>query len=383
MFGTHDFGLTADQEERARALHEGSVIVDLMFHGPCGYRSFTDEMVQLIKDHLASDGDRMATWRFGVEVPERMAIEGRLDEYQSCWDQSGITGGNRDISWDTPESGIRAFAHSQALYDALPWLCKVDSAEDIRAAKRRGEHAFFLGTQDAGRFHGRIDMLRAAHDAGMRMVQLTYNGENDVGCGCTVDDDTGLKPFGRDFLRAMNDLRMIVDVSHCGERTTLDACAASDAPVIASHSSAAAVHPHARAKGDRELEAIAGSGGIVGIFALPAFLGPDRRTSIEDMLDHVDHLVAVAGADRVCLGLDWPLQLPKWALREVTQPGAMSDGGFRAEDALDDERNLIGFDDYRDTPNITRGLVARGYDDAAIRDILGGNALRLIEEVIG
>jgi membrane dipeptidase len=383
MFGAHDFGLTAAQEGRARALHEGSVIVDLMFHGPCGYRSFTDEMVDTIKAHMAEHGDRMATWVFGVEVPERMAIDGRLDDYRRCYDESDITGGNRDISWDTPEQAISAFAHSQALYDALPWLSKAFSAGDIRAAKGRGEHSTFLSTQDAGRFHGRIGMLRHAHDMGMRMVQLTYNLENDLGCGCTVANDEGLTGFGRKFVAEMNELRMIVDVSHCGGRTTLEACEASEAPVIASHTSAAAVHPHARAKDDRELDAIAATEGIVGIYAVPAFLGPGAETTIDDMLDHVDHLASVIGEDRVCLGLDWPLQLPKWALREVTLPGAMGPGGFRPEDNLDDERNLIGFDDYRDSPNITRGLVARGYDDEAIRGILGENALRLIETVIG
>jgi membrane dipeptidase len=379
-FGRHAFGLSDEQEQRARRLHDRSVIVDLMFHGPCGYRSFTEEMVAAIRDDLRRGGDRQATWVFGAELPERMALEGRLPDFRRCWDESGVTGGNRDISWHTRDGALSAFAHSQAMYDGLPWLSKARSAADIRAAKERGEHASFLSTQDAGRFRGRHDHLRLAHEMGMRMVQLTYNTANDVGSGCTAPEDRGLTAFGRTLVALMNELRMLVDVSHCGPRTTLDACAASDAPVIASHTSAAAVHAHARAKDDRQLEAIAATGGIVGIYALPAFLG---ATGIEGMLDHVDHLVSVVGADRVCLGLDWPLQLPKWALREVTQPAAMGPGGFRPQDGLDDTRNLVGFDDYRDAPNITRGLVARGYDDATIRGILGENALRAIEAVIG
>jgi membrane dipeptidase len=381
-FGIHDFGLSENEERRAFELHADAVIVDLMFHGACGYRGFTEDMIDRIKQHLAAHGDPLDTWRFGKELPERMALEGQFDEFRRCWDQSGITGGNRDISWHTAEGALSAFAHSQALYDGLPWLAKARSAADIRAAKARGEHATFLSTQDAGRFGSDLRRVRFAYEMGMRMVQLTYNSANEVGSGCTASEDGGLTAFGRRLVHTLNELGMLVDVSHCGARTSVDACSASDAPVIASHTSAAAVYPHARAKDDRVLEAIAQSGGIVGIYAVPFFLGPGSDTSIEDMLDHVDHLVSVVGADRVCLGLDWPLPLPKWALQEVT-PAATGSLGFRPEDGLDDTRNLVGFDDYRDTPNITRGLVSRGYDDEQIRGILGENALRLIGEVIG
>lgn len=381
-FGVYDFGLDDDGERRASELHAAAVIVDLMFHGASGYRVFTDAMVARIKEHLATHGDPFATWEFARNLPERMALAGEFDELRDCWDQSGITGGNRDISLRTRDGALAAVALSQALYDGLPWLTKARSAADIRAAKARGEHATFLSTQDAGRFGPDLGHVRLAHEVGMRQVQLTYNSDNALGSGCTAPADRGLTPFGREMVRTLNELGMLVDVSHCGRQTTLDACAASDAPVIASHTSATAVYSHARAKDDGELEAIAATGGVVGVYAVPFFLGPSDDASVEDMLDHVDHLVSLLGADHVCLGLDWPKQLPKWALEEVT-PAATKQMGFRSADKLDDARNLVGFDDYRDMPNITRGLVARGYSDGQIRGILGENALRVIEAVIG
>lgn len=382
-FGRYAFALDERSDAAARELHASALIVDLMFHGPCGYRSFTRAMVQEIADHLEQSGDRLATWEFGVRLPERMALDGRFPELRDCWDASGITAGSRDLSWHSPESGVATFAHAQALYDGLPWLGKALQAADIRAAHERGTHATFLSTQDAGRFGGRPDLVRLAHDVGLRMVQLTYNGRNQYGCGCTVPADEGLTGDGRDLVALLNDLRVIVDVSHCGPQTSRDACAASDAPVVASHTTARAVYDHDRGKSDRELEAVAGTGGVIGICALPAFLGVAGEATIDDLLDHIDHVVAVVGVEHVALGLDWPLQLPKWALRNVTQPAAEGGLGFRAEHGLDDTRNLVGFDDYRDAPNITRGLVARGYEDGQIRAILGENALRVFEAVVG
>lgn len=188
--------------------------------------------------------------------------------------------------------------------------------------------------------------------------------------------------FGVDVVRHCNSIGMIVDVSHCGHLTTLDACRHSQRPVNANHTAAKSIHPHARGKSNEALRAIADTGGVIGVVALPAFLTAERNPTIEHMLDHIDYISEVIGWRHVAIGTDWPLQAPEEIQLAVLSP-ANKAVGFRDQDRLDVTKRLTGFDDCRDLPNITRGLVKRGYSDEQIRGILGENALRVFEEVCG
>src|SRR5262249_20824962 len=160
---------------------------------------------------------------------------------------------------------------------------------------------------------------------------------------------------------------------------TLDACRVSRRPVSASHTAARGVFAHPRGKRDEELEAIADTGGVVGVVAIPAVLSAGKSPDIHHMLDHIDYIARRVGWQHVALGSDWPLQAPDSVIREVLQS---EDAKSRGQDPArsDVTRRLKGFDDCRDLPNVTRGLVKRGYDDVQIRGILGENALRMFAE---
>ena len=151
--------------------------------------------------------------------------------------------------------------------------------------------------------------------------------------------------------------------------------------MVASHTSAAAVYEVDRSKTDEELHALAETGGMIGIYAVPFFLAPDEGVTIEAMLDHVDYVAKLVGWQHVAIGTDWPLMADTATLERVFMPWTQ-EIGFRPEHNIGIE-NLVGFDDYRDFPNITRGLVARGYEDEQIKGILGENFLRVFEEVCG
>ena len=154
-------------------------------------------------------------------------------------------------------------------------------------------------------------------------------------------------------------------------------------PVIASHSCAQGVYAHPRGKSDEELRAIAASGGVIGVVTVPFFLAKLEEASIGTWLDHVDYIADLVGWEHVGVGTDWPMAGPKWTMERL--------GDFASETGFDPDahgtsgvtQNLAGFDDYRDFPNLTRGLVARGYSDEQVRAILGGNALRVFTEVLG
>ena len=381
-FASFDFGLSPEQEARAANLHRDAIVIDLLFQGPCGYRSFTADMEAEVEQVWESSQDLDKAQVFCTRLPIRRALEGGgLEEFRTCWDESGITGGNRQFMLSSPEAMAASFAVNQAQFDHLPWLVKALTASDFRQAKAEGRHAGYLSTQDTTGISQSVDVLDTLHDFGARMIGLTYNWQNYVGSGCTDRSDGGVTDFGARFIRRMNELGIVVDTAHSGRQTTLDACSTSSRPVIASHTSAEAVYRHDRAKSDVELRAIAESGGVIGIMAVPFFLSGAEGVTIEALMDHIDYIATLVGWQHVAIGTDWPLQQTKASLRRLDERAMRI--GFRQEHRIDSVTNLIGLDDYRDFPNITRGLVKRGYTDEQVLGVLGANALRVFQDVCG
>ena len=171
-----------------------------------------------------------------------------------------------------------------------------------------------------------------------------------------------------------------MDTGHCGYNTTMDACRYSKAPVIATHTGVEKVYFHNRCKSDDEIRAIADTGGVVGIFAMPWFIAEDpHNTTVEHFLDHIDYVVNLVGIDHVGIGTDWPMPQTKWMALAFKKYVAAS-MGFAPGDGPSVEW-IHGLKDYRSFINVTRGLVARGYSDEAVRKVLGENWLRVFEQV--
>jgi membrane dipeptidase len=380
-FGTYDFGLSAEQEERAARLHRESIVCDMLFQGPCGYRCFTPEMeAELAADFETHHNDLKYVFA-AMAMPFRRALAGEFPEFQSCWEASGVTAGNRQVATGFNDQTIWGWAAHTASFDRFPWLIRALTAADIRRAKAEGKIAGYISSQNTTEMGENLKLIEALHLLGLRMLQLTYNSMNFVGAGCTERTNAGVSIFGQRLIERMNELGIIVDTGHCGRQTTLDACSLSTQPVVASHTAAAGVYAVDRAKSDEELRALAATGGVIGIVAVPFFLAPGAGVTIEAMLDQIDYVATLVGWEHVGIGTDWPLQSSKEAVRHLDTGGA--EVGFRPEHNLDSRTNLIGFDDYRDFPNITRGLVKRGYSDEQIQGILGENFLRVFAQVCG
>jgi membrane dipeptidase len=375
-FADFDFALSKEQEARSRRLHADNIVVDLMFQGPCGYRSISDEMLGDVR--MAWDDTHSSTAFVSalVRITE-LAGEGKLPDYEAIWRESGLTASNLQVLGNPKDGGhlprLKEFA-------SHPSYSQILTADDIRRAKGEGRYGSFLNYQYLPDMPD-VGWLGDSWDVGVRMAGLTYNAPNQIGAGCTSDDQ-GLTPFGREVISEMNSLGILVDVAHAGPRTTIEACSQSKVPVVASHAAASALFPHARCKSDDELRAIADSGGLCGVLAAPVILTNDPPGDINLTLDHIDHIANTIGIDAVAVGSDWPLQLPKWILEPDGPLKAwLGEMGFTDEQVEQTELNLRGFDDYRDFPNITRGLVARGYSDEDIAKVLGGNAMRVFEAV--
>ncbi|NIK69417.1 membrane dipeptidase [Paenibacillus sp. BK720] len=379
----YDFQLTPEQEERALSIHERSIVIDLLFQGPLSPRVVPPEVSAQIKEECeALKDDPMAYSALPAKRLRQMSVRGELPAFKEEWYRSGITAGNREVDLSSPEAMITSMGEMQEQFDRFDWLVKALTADDIREAKRKGLKAGIVTSQDPGGLGKNLDLLEALHGFGLRVLQLTYNNQNAIASGCMELANGGVSNFGMTFIGRMNELGIVVDTSHCGEQTTLDACRLSAKPVIASHTGAHAIYPHRRCKSDAELRAIAATGGVIGVFAMPWFVyGDPHATTIDHVLDHIDYIVRLVGVDHVGIGTDWPMSDVDWSLvyfKEHIAPKL----GFARGDGPSTEL-VDGLEQYGLFINFTRGLVARGYSDEEVSKIIGGNWLRIFEQVWG
>lgn len=257
-----------------------------------------------------------------------------------------------------------AKAHTYRLLDAIeagvgrsPAAFMARKAADVAEAKRAGKLAAFLTIEGGEAIGESLDDLRAFYERGVRLMGLTWNRVNAIGRGADHPGPDGLTPFGRRVVAEMERLGMIVDASHLCDQALDELLALAERPVVASHSNSRSVCDHRRNLSDAQAERIASTGGLIGVTFAGVFVDSDpAKVSVSRVLDHVDRLVQVAGADHVGLGSDFD--------------------GFTAPYGL-------VMNDCAGMGAVTSGLEARGYAPADIAKIMGGNWLRVIEEIVG
>ncbi|WP_399892562.1 dipeptidase [Streptomyces sp. BBFR51] len=247
-----------------------------------------------------------------------------------------------------------------------------DSADDVRRAKESGRLAVAFDLEDTRPLGGRIETVQTYYDLGVRTMLLTYNQQNEAGSGCHDAVDGGLTDFGRDVVAEMNRVGMVVDVTHCSYRTSMDVFAASKAPVVLSHSSARALHDHERNVWDDQIKACAATGGVIGVNGVGIFLG-DNDTSTEAIVRHIDHTVDLVGWEHVGLGLDYCFEADD-VNDELTRNPELFPPGY-------DKWDRIDFIEPERLPAIAAALSDRGYSGEATRGILGENFLGVAENV--
>lgn len=271
-------------------------------------------------------------------------------------------------------------------FDAVPWLRKATNPPVAREIVADGGVGVVPNTQNLGAaIDGDVDRIDALYDAGVRVGQLTYNSQNLVGHGCTERVDAGLSHHGVAVVKRMNDVGMVVDLSHCGRETTLDAVAVSEAPVAYTHTFSGALAAHDRGKSDAELDAVREADGYVGVLAVPFFLAPgEQDPPFSRFFDHLDYVVERVGVERVGIGTDWGSWTPE--LPEALHEGFMEtfqELGFREEHGVSIGEGYGPMQRYEDWPAIVEGLEERGYDEAERRGLIGENFLDFWERATG
>jgi membrane dipeptidase len=305
------------------------------------------------------------------------------DTIFEAYARSGVTAVHTSLSNRNLDVALKDLAAWQARFDRWPGrLLKVTRGAQIAEAKKSGPVGVLLGFQNATIVEADVRNLDALYAAGTRCIQLTYNARNLLGDGCTERTNAGLSDFGIAVVERMNDLGIIVDLSHCGEATSSDGIAASRRPPAFTHTMCKGVYDHVRAKSDALIKALSEKGGVTGIATLGYFIGPTADTSLDDYLRHVDHAVNVGGVDHVALSSDYSIRgieakhtRESWYVPRLTS--------FKPSYRVRWPpwiRELDPPDRFR---QIAHGLARRGYPAAHIEKILGGNWQRYITDVLG
>ena len=306
--------------------------------------------------------------------------------------RSGITAVNSTVSalgrspvehFEGTISNIAAWHHE---FDSHPDVfMAVRSLEDIRSAKAQKKVGVIFGFQDTTPYADSLDRIAMFHRLGVRIVQLTYNGRNLVGDGCLVPRDGGLKPYGREVVARLTELKSLIDLSHVGWETTRQTIAASQSPVACTHSGAAAVTNVPRNKPDDILRALAQKGGVIGVFMMP-FLRASGQPTADDFLRHLTHCINVCGEDHVGIGSDLsitPLDLtPEYRKVHADFVKARRAAGISAPGEDENVFNYVPeFNSPRRMEMVADSMARAGHSATRIEKVLGGNWMRLLRDV--
>ncbi|MEL0088668.1 MAG: membrane dipeptidase, partial [Halieaceae bacterium] len=271
-------------------------------------------------------------------------------------------------------------------FEAMPDLIRpVMKPEDIHKAKAEGRIGIIFGAQNCSPIEDEIRLVELMRQLGLMIMQLTYNNQSLLACGCYEDEDSGLTRFGKQVVREMNRVGMVIDMSHSAERSTLEAVDHSEQPVIISHANPSHFHDALRNKSNRVIDAIAANEGLLGFSLYPFHLKNGPQCTLDDFCDMVVWTAERMGVDRVGFGSDLCQNQPQSVL-EWMRNGRWSktmDYGEGSSGNAGWPEALTWFKDNRDFPGIIAALKKRGFSDEEMAKIVGGNWVDLLTRVAG
>lgn len=301
-------------------------------------------------------------------------------EYPDILRTGGVTAVIADAAWvdDNFGQAARAVGAWHRRVEEMNGRARIAySADDIRQAKGSDQIAFILSFQGPAPVEDDAGLIDMWQKLGMRVMQLTYQTQTLLGSGCTEENDSGLSRFGQVVVHQMNQSGIVVDLSHAGHRTAMEAAAVSRQPVILSHTNARALCDTPRNAYDELLQAVADTGGVIGISAYAPIVkkgAGQTGASIEDYLDQLDYIFNLVGEEHVGVGFDaGEMRTPAEAtLLHARLASAGSAPKYRYVEELNTRTKVR---------HLTRGLLRRGYSETVIRKILGENFLRVFTTV--
>jgi membrane dipeptidase len=296
--------------------------------------------------------------------------DGVLDRYRGAG--FGMLGLTVAAEWNTPDQALRHIGRVRRSLLDRPDVAIVQTAADIEAARRASRLAVGFTFQGGGPYGQDLGLVEVFKALGVGLAILSYNGRTALGDGCQEAGNAGLSAIGRRFVTEMNRVGVIIDLSHVGERTALDTIQHSNDPVVFSHSNPRRMHAHVRNIRRKLIKACAGSGGVIGLNSLSFMLSDTGRSTVEDYVAHIQAVADIVGAEHVALGMDWNFYDP-FMQRMFAENPALAALGYPPPpwDSLAPET----------LPQIVGALHARGWSNADVTAILGGNMMRIARRV--
>lgn len=302
------------------------------------------------------------------------------------WRAGGLSAVHVTIAiWEGPTETMRDIGRWRRLFDEhADLIVGARTAADIEAAHASGRTAVVLGFQNSTPFEEDLDLVSAFHEAGVRVVQLTYNTQNAAGAGCWEDDSAGLsRTYGKNLIRELNQTGLLVDVSHCNERTALQAFEASEKPVAITHANPAdVVGPNIelpfRNKSTAVLKEMAGHGGVLGLSMYPRIAPNGSKCTLDDFCDMVCWTIDLIGIEHVGFGSDFYTghadeEILWWRQGRWSRTSMVPVSGY-----VDFPE---WFDSSRGYPAVLARLADLGLNEAEIAAVAGRNWLRLLDDV--
>ena len=389
-------------KDEAIKLHKEALVIDSQQPPITSGSLFTENMRKAL-DGWYKDGLSQAETRgllSNMIADEIQNDQDARNQYLDLWEKSGVNIASGTYAGpakmeDAYQISVNGIANAISIINAIPEkLMLVTTADHIIEAHETGKYGIIFDFHDTTPFGTDLNKVDFFYNLGLRVVQLTYNLRNLVGDGCTEIHKSGLSYFGKELVSKLNDMKMLVDVSHCSEQVGWDSMETSNAPVVITHSSSTAVCKHDRGKSDKLAKAIADNGGFFGVVIIPVFIQDETpNATLDHWALHIEHLVNVIGIDHVCVGTDkmgpgpgtdslfeYPTEMPE------TKIGAFNWSGFREEHRVSPKYadwKIEGYNDFGDWPNLTIKLAERGFNEEEIRKLLGLNYLRVYKDVIG
>lgn len=383
---------TQAQIEHAWELHFSSLVFESYGFAP---RCAVDGEAFNAAVRAGAGTDELADLRESMSMNGHTRSEREKTEFFEAFRAAGVTCifQNAGEEGSDPLRLLKRLAHFTRATDLQPDLVKVTRPGQVAELKKSGRVGLcFTGNgvplrQEWESVRDELRLIPIFHELGIRMMHLTYNRRNPIGDGAGEPRDGGLSDFGHAVVAEMNRTGVIVDVAHSGWKTSLDAAKASAKPMVASHSACADLYKHYRSKPDEVIRAVCDTGGYIGICGIPRFLG--GKGDITTLMDHLDHVMKKFGAEHAAIGVD-TAYTSRFDKEERAKVLRRPDGSSALGGSGDRWEHLWPQDDFQTTaeaersvawsnwPLFTLGLVMRGHSDDTIRQVLGGNVLRVL-----
>jgi membrane dipeptidase len=316
--------------------------------------------------------------------------DGKLPLPQSDLDlvrQSGVNvvkltlGGNNSDFLST----VDLLAFVQRMCEVHPdYFMQVRVLSDLERARRENKLGIIFSFESADMLEGDLDRIEIFRDLGVRVMQFSYNKKSPFGAGVMAPEAGGLTELGRKATDTMNKVGIAIDVSHANAATTADALAVSKKPVIMTHGGCSAIHPHPRNKTDEQLRALAERGGVLGIYDLPYLTASPKQPTVDDYMAHMEHALKVIGEDHVGVGSDATLEPFDTSPRGLAEFNKSEEQRQRSGLAAPEEDRptyVIGLNNPRRIEVITDQLLQRGYSERVAEKVIGGNFVRVFQEI--